>query len=1374
MLKIGTWPAFWLSLLVVIAPVAGQESLRTFRQLTLKDGLPNPSVLDIRQDRQGLMWFATFSGIARYDGYAMQVYHPRLSGPDTIPLRNLPVLGEGPEGELLVGYAWGDCKLFRYDAALDRLEPYLYDTLTRRSLVPLNDGVSALYTDSRGWLWIGTMGIGVFVVKGEEVVHYPYCPDGGEADCFPTPDVLGKMAEDEAGNIWFPTFEGLGKWEAASGTFRLFPFSDQAVERPNSCFSLYYAGPDRLWVGSTHEGLLRFDTERETFERFPLPVLEDVEEVFINDLAMLPDGRLALSCRVSGDQFFEQLIFDPAEEQWTILKNRGNRLGNDNANFVDYAGSLWMGKWQSGVLQYDTYRERFRRWHPDLLRTGQVVHSRAIELAEDATGTLWIGTEDAGLFTWNPQTGDQRRYTRLGSVNPSLPVQSVIPVPESQPGALWIGADSRVGHFTPATGRWTTQTFSWQGESIREFEIGATSANEYWLYSWSFGGFCRLAESAGRFSVAYCHRAADSDSLWALGAITAMVRDSTGRLWIGNNQRGLYIFDPASRQFELHLPEYGVWSIHFDRQGTAWLNTHSQGLIGYDADRRRVLPLDAETKAAIGLAQGLLEDRRGMLWMINEKGLVQFDPFARRVKRLVSATNWRRMDEPGSRFAAPFLRTRSGAMLFGEYEGVVHFHPDSLLLDTLPPRMAFTDLKLFNESVQPDPDGPLPQHLSRAPEVRLAHWQNDLSVQFAALHFKNPSEYRYRYRLLPGNAEWIDIGNRREVFFTGLAPGHYTLWVQAANADGTWNEEGIRLSITVRRPWWGTYWAFALYGLLFLAGSYLVYRFLLGRRLREAENRRLRELDAFKNRVFTNITHEFRTPLTLILGTVERFRSRLARMFHPDLDLIDQQGNRLLGLVNRMLDLAQLEAGQLRLEPVQSDIHFFLRYVTQAFESLAQDRGLDLRWSIPDEPYVMDFDPTRLEQVVSNLLSNAIKFTPAGGRVQLTASVGDTGRYRIEVSDTGPGIAPELRERVFQRFFRVTDAEAPPSSAEASATAGGIRPGEGTGIGLALCRELVELMGGDLSLASEPGRGARFTVELPVSRRAPQRTLPWPPPPETAFAESIPGEMPVPEPTAAEIAAAERPLVLVVEDHAALRTYLRGCLEDRYQVLEAADGQQGLDLALDRTPDLIVSDVMMPVMDGFALCRRLKADRRTSHIPVVLLTAKVDTPSRLAGRRYGADAYLTKPFLPDELRLIARNQLAHRQRLRAHYQSLLTGETTAAAAADPPEEAAFIAEVRAYVLDHLDATDLNVEALAAALHMSRSQLYRKVKSLSGLTPVMLIREVRLAQAKILLRITELQIAEIAYRCGYGDPNFFTRVFREEVGVTPVAFRNGSA
>lgn len=584
-----------------------------------------------------------------------------------------------------------------------------------------------------------------------------------------------------------------------------------------------------------------------------------------------------------------------------------------------------------------------------------------------------------------------------------------------------------------------------------------------------------------------------------------------------------------------------------------------------------------------------------------------------------------------------------------------------------------------------------------------------------------------------------------------------------------------------------------LFTLLILAGGIiLIVRFFRQRnkalalaqqqtaQLLQAEHReagRLAELDAFKSRFFTNISHEFRTPLTVILGMAEQLRRHFGQKenkkpaeMQADVvraaTFIQRNGEHLLRLINQILDLAKLETNTLRLNYVQGDVAAYLPYLAESLRSLADERGVALRIETSPAPVIMDYDPERLRQVVHNLLSNAIKFTPGGGQVALSvaceerkdlAGFENLPRLKITVADTGTGIAPEDLPQIFDRFYQAPNAQKVAAS--------------GSGIGLSLTRELLHAMGGDIQAASEVGKGSTFTVSLPIRRETKNLADQLP---VQAFPEKTAAVAHAdPDPVSAETPE-DLPVLLLVEDNPDVAEYLRACLSDQYQLAVAVNGREGIEKALETVPDLILSDVMMPEKDGLQLCDALKNDERTSHIPIVLLTARADVESRLAGLQRGADAYLAKPFYPDELTLVLKNLLTLRQRWQRHFAPSAEGLDALVvpdmATQDFTPENTFLNKVKEKIAQHCDDHQFDGPRLARAMLLSEVQLYRKIKALTGKSTALYIRSLRLQKGMELLRSTTLTISEIAYDVGFEDPNYFSRTFTQEFGMAPSEFR----
>ncbi|NNF32835.1 MAG: response regulator, partial [Saprospiraceae bacterium] len=585
----------------------------------------------------------------------------------------------------------------------------------------------------------------------------------------------------------------------------------------------------------------------------------------------------------------------------------------------------------------------------------------------------------------------------------------------------------------------------------------------------------------------------------------------------------------------------------------------------------------------------------------------------------------------------------------------------------------------------------------------------------------------------------------RTARYTNLDPGEYSFMVTACSSDGIWNEEGAIFSFSIASPWWKRWWAYSLYGILGLGFLYSINRFQLNRRLEKAETIRLKELDNTKNRLFTNISHEFRTPLTVISGMTSHIKESPEKWLDEGTTIIDRNCARLLDLVNQMLDLSKLESGKLGLQLVQADIIPFVKYLCESFNSLTEESEIKLTIYPEIEELYMDFDPQKLSTIVINLLSNAIKFTMPGGKiiVHLNSMEKNGGElFLIKVKDNGTGISADELDNIFNRFHQVDNSST--------------RVGEGTGIGLALTKELTELMGGSIDVKSLLGKGSEFIVHFPISRNEPitnDLIIPHQTPKKHSY---------IPPVEWAE--KADLPLALIIEDNEDVAKYLKACLDEKYSLIYSRNGIDGIKVAFERIPDIIISDVMMPGKDGYEVCSTLKNDERTDHIPIILLTAKASLQDKISGISHGADAYLIKPFHKAELftRLEQLMLLREKMMKKIHqdsYSLLLKKQVEGA-------EAKFLKKAIDLIHAHISDHSFGSVQLAHKLHFSESQVYRKLKAITGKSTAVFIRSVRLQKAKELILNGDDTISSIAYNVGFNDPSWFSRAFKEEFGYTP--------
>ncbi|MCB0635728.1 MAG: helix-turn-helix domain-containing protein, partial [Lewinella sp.] len=655
------------------------------------------------------------------------------------------------------------------------------------------------------------------------------------------------------------------------------------------------------------------------------------------------------------------------------------------------------------------------------------------------------------------------------------------------------------------------------------------------------------------------------------------------------------------------------------------------------------------------------------------------------------------------------------------------------------------------------------------PRVDIYHQDITFSFEFALTNFRQQEKVGYSYRLEGYDQSWSEPSAANKISFYSLPSGQYQLRIKAMNSRGQWLPNELLIEVVVHPPWWKTWWAYLLYAGLMAGLAYGVFYFLRKRwelhnrlTLEQQEAQRLKELDHFKSRLYTNLTHEFRTPLTVILGMTGQMAEATQQAREQAARLIERNGQQLLALINQLLDLSKLEDQSFQLNLQQGDIVAYLRYVTESFHTFVNGKNLSLQFHSTIQELVMDFDAEQIQQVMTNLISNAAKFTPSGGdiTVQLDRET-DAARkrqapaapLRIQVKDTGIGIAEAHQPHIFDRFYQVANDTT--------------RTGEGTGIGLAHTHELIKLMGGQIFVSSELGKGTVFTITLPVHRSAPaldeqslkaakpMLSVAGPPPDEQAT-------------DGANASTEDLPQLLIIEDNPDVVFYLKSCLQGRYQLDVAFNGRIGIEKALANIPDLIISDVMMPEMDGYAVCDLLKNDVRTSHVPIILLTAKADGSSRIHGLRQGADAYLAKPFNQEELLVRLEKLLELRKRLQERYAGYPAGPVTDGHDNGQPHriDDAFVQQIINIVSDNYTEEDFGLPQLCQQVHMSRSQLFRKMKALMNISPSEYIRNYRLQEAKKLLETGEWNVSEVAFMVGYKQLSHFSKNFQDAFGHPP--------
>ena len=852
----------------------------------------------------------------------------------------------------------------------------------------------------------------------------------------------------------------------------------------------------------------------------------------------------------------------------------------------------------------------------------------------------------------------------------------------------------------------------------------------------------------------------NGDNVKIPGVPYCIISSVDGPIYLGTTS-GIFEIssDLKSVQAVPQLAGQHVLALHQASSGDIWIGTFSGGLFHWNPESGEVNNITTERGLTNNAVVAVLEDNAGNIWANTYYGLNVINKDHEVISKIFEDNGL--VDNEGNRMSS--CTFPDGRLAFGSVAGASIVDPELYLgrLDTVSPLVYVTSLSYSS--------GDTTTRLQSPSEfgnvVHLDYSDRSVEINYALSSLIAPEQCGYAYRLVNDRqqSEWFYVGSSTTLNLRNLPAGKYEVQIKGTDHKGNWSRNLATVQIDAEEVLYRRT-SFFIALIAILLGSIVAWQLYQRRIKRRLENEvrartetiseqanKLKQLDEAKTRLYTNITHEFRTPLTVIAGSVEQIEGS-----EEEKDMIRRNSAQLLDLVNQMLDLRKLESGQLPVRAIQADVIGFIRYLSESFRSLAEGKGQLFHFLTDEQKFVMDYDPEKLTRIISNLLSNAIKFTPEGGNIYLNLLVAESsGRevFLIKVKDTGVGIPPDKVDQIFDRFYQVDD----------SAT----RAGEGTGIGLTLVKELTSVLGGEISVKSELGEGTTFSIELPVTREAdsPSEELDYRRfVASAAAATALAGDWRE-EPVSAK---ADLPVALLVEDNADVLQYLIKSLASEYNIVLGMDGQEGIDKAIEEVPDIIVSDVMMPVKDGLELCDTLKRDVRTSHVPIVLLTARAELETRLEGLSRGADAYLSKPFNKEELTTVMGSLLRNRELLRERYSTI--AEESISEEESVVFEDEFIQNFRNTVEANMEDENFGVVQMCKSLGVSRTQLHRKVTALTGHSTAQYMKLIRLNKARALLIEGELNVSQVAYSTGFRDPSYFGKVFQQEFGLTPGQFK----
>lgn len=1349
-------PAIFIVLMIWLSQITeAQLHELNFINFSSNSGLSSNDINSIAKDRFGYMWFATEDGLNRFDGINFRVYVHNSLDTNSIGSDQLQTVCVDPQGNLWVGT---NRTLSLYDRKRDCFHNYNITNGT---------AIRSICSDNAGHLWIGSYAGLIFFdpVTG----HTKYYTADSTLPGHLLSNTVTVVYKDRRQRLWVGSNTGLYLYQPATDNFRRFAASPEnpAGIDDNVIKAIVEDRDGHLWFGTLSGGLNMLGADGNHFYHFKYDKadIHSLSSNTIYSLALDDSGGLWVGTEEGLN------IFNPhTGKAQRITGNDRNRYSLRGrvvrSLYIDRKGIYWVGTFQGGVNKYDKNLGffnlvQYNRFDPRGLSSPKIT-----SFVQGKNDDVYIGTDGGGLNLFHRKTGlcDHIHITGVNKNN-----ELAILALERLGDNIWIGTfqhgvyvlnirTNAVKHFSRGNG-----PRDLPGDDI--FCIRKDRHGDLWL-GINGNGICKYEHRTGvfqRFGSVVID--GNRSKLLSGGYIRAIEEDTRGNLILGTIGSGVALYDPVRNTCRIfnrantNLPLDEAISLSVDSDGVIWAGTPSGGLCRLDYARHRFSNYSESQGLANAVIYKILRDDAGNLWVSTNRGISCFDTNSSTFKNYTAENGL----QPSSFNLGAGLKLGTGELFFGGIEGFNYFRPDELANNKNVPGIVFTDLRIGGHSVVPEKDAAIKENISVAKEIRLDYKQN-FSVDFVALDYTTPKEDRYMYHLDGFDKAWNQLGESRTAVFTNLYPGSYTLEVRAKNCNGAWITQAADIKIVVKPPFWLTGYAYACYilaAVLILWGirrrgiRKLKIKFALEQeRLQmkqmieqeRLEAERLHEFDQLKIKFLTNLSHELRTPISLIMGPIDKLQEKEAdRERQAQFGMVRRNARRLLNLVNQLLDFRKLEDHESKLNCTEGDIVPFLQEAAESFTDIADRKQIAFTFKSELVHYHTSFDRDKIERIVFNLLGNAFKFTGKGGTVSLELKLANPSKeLMIVISDTGIGMAAEERERVFDRFFQ--------GATQASVM------NQGSGIGLSITREFVRLHGGAIEVESVPGKGSTFTILLPLEAiLAPENGISD----QGITSEEAKASGEIEHPV---IPAMDMLTVLLVEDNEDFRCYLKDSLKTFYRILEASDGKEGWHMAISRHPDVIVSDISMPNMDGIELSRKIKSDRRVSHIPIILLTALTERAYQLKGLETGASDYVTKPFNFEILNVKIRNLVLQNQLFKQTYSRRLSVETPVAEVQSDDER--LVLKVTQYIEANLDNAQLSVEELCKHVYMSHASLYRKVLDLTGETPVEFVRSVRLNRAAELLEKSDMKVAEIGYAVGFTTPNYFTRAFRVKFHLSP--------
>lgn len=1318
----------------------------TFSYISINEGLSQSTVFSIDQDKRGNMWFATYDGVNKYDGYAFTVYQHNEDDPNSIANDISRIVKTDSQGRVWIGTRDG---LSRYDEEKDIFQNFFYEKNGKHLQV---NGIEEISPEQ---LLISTPeGLIMFDIKESKFID----------DSFSTAmhKTIASTLYRQGDQIYIGTStDGLYTYSITQKTFeKVIP-----ILGTKQIQAILQQSPTRIWVATEGAGLFLINPKTKEIKNYLHSPSnpKSISSNYIRSLAMDSQNRLwigtfnDLNIYHEGTDSFASYSSNPVENG--SLSQRSVR-----SIFMDSQGGMWLGTYFGGLNYYHPIRNRFKNIR-NIPYKNSLSDNVVSCIVEDKDKNLWIGTNDGGLNLYNPITQRFTSYTLQED-------ESARGIGSNNIKAVYVDEKKSLVYIgTHAGGLSILHRNSGQVENFNQRNSQLVNENVYAILPDGEGNLWLGTLSAlVRFNPeqrSFTTIEKEKDGTPVVSKqITTLFRDSHKRLWIGGEE-GLSVFKQEGLDIQKAsiLPVSNVTKLFMNciyeaSNGIIWVGTR-EGFYCFNEKDKQIKRYNTTNGLPNNVVYGILEDSFGRLWLSTNRGISCFNPETEKFRNFTESDGLQ-----SNQFnTASYCRTSVGQMYFGGINGITTFRPELLLDNPYTPPVVITKLQLFNKVVRPDDEtGILTKNISETKSITLKSWQTAFSIEFVVSNYISGQHNTFAYKLEGYDKEWYYLTDSRTVSYSNLPQGTYQFLVKAANSDGKWNPIPTALEIIVLPIWYKTWWALLIFFATFAGFITFVFRFFWMRKSMEAQleierrdKEHQEEINQMKMRFFINISHELRTPLTLILTPLQEIINKISdRWTRNQLEYIQRNANRLLHLVNQLMDYRRAELGVFELKAKKGNAHQLIQDNFLFYDKLARHKKITYTLHSELEDKEVLFDANYLELIVNNLLSNAFKYTESGQSIIVTLKE-ENGWLLLQVSDTGIGIPINKQGKIFERFYQIESEHV------------------GSGIGLSLVQRLIELHHGRIELDSEENKGSTFSVYLPQDLSVYK-------PSELASNNEQNEEEQVystnskamyfidtekVENESVESGDKKRGTILIVEDNNEIRRYLSNGLADLFNTLEAGNGEEALEKLKDNEVDVIVTDVMMPVMDGIKLCKNVKQNIRTCHIPVIILSAKTDIKDQMEGLQMGADDYIPKPFSLAILTTKIQNMMRTRRRMLDKYAKSLEVE---------PEKITFNAmdeallkRAMAIVEKNMDNIEFSTDEFAREMNMSRSNLHLKLKAITGESTIDFIRKIRFNEAAKLLKDGRYTVAEVSTMVGFNTPSYFATSFKKYFGCLPTEY-----